>query len=297
MPIKQLISTIPNKPGVYQYFDDAGDIIYVGKAKDLKKRVASYFTQSHQTGKIKVLVKKIRDIRVIVTESEFDALLLENNLIKKHQPRYNILLKDDKTFPWLCIKNERFPRVMPTRNVIHDGSAYFGPYASVRMMKTILEIIKQLYQLRTCTLKLSQNEIETGKYKVCLEYHLGNCKAPCIGKQTPEDYEDTIVQIKSIIKGNIVTVIQDLKKKMHQFAEQQEFEKAQVIKEKIELLEKYKSKSTIVNPHIHDVDVLSLINDEKRAYANYLKVVNGAVVQAHTVEIIKRLNESEDELL
>ncbi|PKP30113.1 MAG: excinuclease ABC subunit C [Bacteroidetes bacterium HGW-Bacteroidetes-16] len=297
MPIKQLISTIPNKPGVYQYFDDAGDIIYVGKAKDLKKRVASYFTQTHQTGKLKVLVKKIRDIRVIVTESEFDALLLENNLIKKHQPRYNILLKDDKTFPWLCIKNERFPRVIPTRNVIHDGSAYFGPYASVRMMKTILEIIKQLYQLRTCTLKLSQNEIQTGKYKVCLEYHLGNCKAPCIGKQTPEDYEDTIVQIKSIIKGNIVSVIQDLKKKMHRFAELQEFEKAQVIKVKIELLEKYKSKSTIVNPHIHDVDVLSLINDEKRAYANYLKVVNGAIVQAHTVEIIKRLNESEDELL
>ncbi|MDP2723837.1 MAG: excinuclease ABC subunit UvrC [Bacteroidales bacterium] len=297
MSIKQLISTIPNNPGVYQYFDDSGKIIYVGKAKDLKKRVSSYFTKTHQSGKLKVLVKKIHDIRVIITNSEFDALLLENNLIKKHQPRYNILLKDDKTFPWICIKNERFPRVMPTRNVIHDGSEYFGPYASVRMMKTILEIIRQLFQLRSCSLKLLQSEIDTGKYKVCLEYHLGNCKAPCIGEQTVDDYNETIRQIKSIIKGNIVSVIQDLKLKMHHYAELQEFEKAQIVKEKIEILEKYKSKSTIVNPHIHDVDVISLINAEKRAYSNYLKVINGAIVQAHTIEIIKRLNESEDELL
>ncbi|MFA5418092.1 MAG: excinuclease ABC subunit UvrC [Bacteroidales bacterium] len=297
MSIKQLIRTIPNKAGVYQYFDDSGKIIYVGKAKDLKKRVSSYFTKTHQSGKLKVLVKKIHDIRVIITNSEFDALLLENNLIKKHQPRYNILLKDDKTFPWICIKNERFPRVMPTRNVIHDGSEYFGPYASVRMMKTILEIIRQLFQLRSCSLKLLQSEIDTGKYKVCLEYHLGNCKAPCIGEQTVDDYNETIRQIKSIIKGNIVSVIQDLKLKMHHYAELQEFEKAQIVKEKIEILEKYKSKSTIVNPHIHDVDVISLINDEKRAYSNYLKVINGAIVQAHTIEIIKRLNESEDELL
>ena len=297
MSIKQLISTIPNKPGIYQYFDETGKIIYVGKAKDLKKRVSSYFTKNQQTGKLKVLVKKIHDIRFIVTLNEFDALLLENNLIKKHLPRYNVLLKDDKTFPWLRIRNEHFPRVVSTRNIVQDGSEYFGPYASGKMMKTIQDTIKQLYQLRTCSLKLSPSEIKSKKYKVCLEYHLGNCKGPCIGEQSAEEYQKTLLQIKSIIKGNVVSVIQDLKKMMIHFAEEQEFEKAQLIKEKIELLEKYKSKSTIVNPHIHDVDVLSLINDENRAYANYLKVVNGAVVQAHTIEIKKRLNESSDELL
>lgn len=297
MPLKQLISTIPNKPGVYQFFDESATIIYVGKAKDLKKRVSSYFSKTHTSGKLRVLVKKIRDIRFIITENEYDALLLENNLIKKHQPRYNILLKDDKTFPFLCMKKEHFPRIISTRNIVHDGSEYFGPYASVRMMKTIQEVIKQLYQLRTCSLKLSPAEINAGKYKVCLEYHLGNCKGPCIGEQTEEDYHETLLQIKSIIKGNIATVIQDLKLKMHRFAESMEFEKAHIIKEKLEILERYQSKSMVVNPHIHDVEVLSLINDEKRGYVNYLKVVNGAIVQAHTIEIKKNLSESEDEVL
>ncbi len=297
MSLKHLISTIPNKPGVYQYYDESDTIIYVGKAKSLKKRVSSYFNKNHISGKLRVLVKKIHDIRFVITENEFDALLLENNLIKKHQPRYNILLKDDKTFPFLCIKKEHFPRIISTRNIVHDGSEYFGPYASVRMMKTIQEVIKQIYQLRTCSLKLSPADIQTGKYKVCLEYHLGNCKAPCIGEQTEEDYKETLLQIKSIIKGNIGTVIQDLKAKMHAFAENMEFEKAQKIKEKLEFLERYKSKSTVVNPHIHDVEVLSLINDEKRGYVNYLKVVNGAIVQAHTIEIKKNLMETDDELL
>ncbi len=297
MSLKDIISTLPNKPGVYQYIDDTGTIIYVGKAKNLRKRVSSYFTKNHPSGKLRVLVKKIEDIRFMVTENEFDALLLENNLIKKYQPRYNVLLKDDKTFPFLCIKKEHFPRIISTRNVIRDGSEYFGPYASVRMMKTIQEIIKQLFQLRTCSLKLSPSEISKGKYKVCLEYHLGNCKGPCIGLQTEEDYKETLVQIKSIIRGNIGSVIQELKGKMHDFAEHMEFEKAQITKEKIEILERYKSKSTVVNPNIHDVEVLSLINDEKQGYVNYLKIVNGAIVQAHTVEIKKKLTETEDELL
>ncbi len=297
MSLKEIISTLPNKPGVYQYFDDTGTIIYVGKAKSLKKRVSSYFTKNHQSGKLKVLVKKIHDIRFLVTENEFDALLLENNLIKKHQPRYNVLLKDDKTFPFLCIKKEHFPRLISTRNVVRDGSEYFGPYASVRMMKTIQETIKQLFQLRTCSLKLSPSEIAAGKYKVCLEYHLGNCKGPCVGLQTEEDYNETLLQIKHIIKGNIGSVIHDLKGKMLEFADNMEFEKAQITKEKIEILERYKSKSTVVNPNIHDVEVLSLLNDEKQGYVNYLKVVNGAIVQAHTIEIKKKLNETEDELL
>ncbi len=288
---------MPGKPGVYQYFDQTGKIIYVGKAKNLKKRVSSYFTKNHQSSKLRVLVKKIHDIRFIVTENEFDALLLENNLIKKHQPRYNILLKDDKTFPWLCIKKEHFPRLISTRNIIHDGSEYFGPYASVRMMKTLQEVVKQIYQLRTCSLKLDPAEIQKDKYKVCLEYHLGNCKAPCVGLQTEDDYQNTLHQIRSIIKGNIVSVIQDLKSKMHGFAERLEFEKAQLIKEKLDILENYRSKSTVVNPHIHDVDVVSLIDDEKRAYVNYLKVINGAIVQAHTIELQKKLNESASELL
>jgi excinuclease ABC subunit C len=297
MLIKTIISSLPGKPGVYQYFDQSGKIIYVGKAKNLKKRVSSYFTKSHQSGKLKVLVKKIHDIRFVVTDNEYDALLLENNLIKKYQPRYNIMLKDDKTFPWLCIKKEHFPRLISTRNVIHDGSEYFGPYASGRMMKTIQEVIKQLFPLRTCSLKLDPTEIEKNKYKVCLEYHLGNCKAPCVGLQKEDEYEETLPQIRSIIKGNIVTVIADLKHKMHAFAQEMEFEKAQMVKEKIEILENYRSKSTVVNPHIHDVDVISIIDDEKRAYVNYLKVINGAIVQAHTIELQKKLNESAVELL
>lgn len=295
--IASLITTLPGKPGIYQYFDKDGKILYVGKAKNIKKRVGSYFTKTHQSGKVRVLVKKIFDIKVIVTETELDALLLENNLIKKYQPRYNIQLKDDKTFPWLCLKKEPFPRLFSTRNVFNDGSEYFGPYASVKMMRTIMDIVKALYQLRTCSLNLSSLNIKKGKYKVCLEYHIGNCKAPCIGEQSEEDYDETIKQIRSIIKGNIGSVIAELNQVMNSFAEKLEFEQAQVVKEKIEILEKYKSKSTIVNPRINNVDVMSMIVGDGNSYINYLKVISGAIVQAHTVEIKRKLDETDAEVL
>ncbi len=295
--LSSIVRSLPHKPGVYRYFDKSDQVIYVGKAKDLKKRVSSYFNKEHDSGKLRLLVKKITDIQVIVTESEQDALLLENNLIKKYQPRYNILLKDDKTFPWICIKKEPFPRVVSTRNVKKDGSEYFGPYASVRMMRTLLDTIRQLYPLRTCSLNLSPKKIAAGKYKVCLEYHLGNCKAPCVGKQTEEQYEAMIRQIRAIIKGNLSEVIAQLKTVMHSYSEKLAFEQAQLVKERLEILEKYKSKSTIVNPRINNVDVFSIIDEERRAYVNYLKVMNGAIVQAHTVEIKKRLDETPQEIL
>ena len=296
--LKTLIKSLPNKPGVYQYFDKDQKIIYVGKAKNLKKRVASYFNKEHHAyGKVNVLVRKITDIKFIVVDTEYDALLLENNLIKKYQPRYNVMLKDDKTYPWICIKKEPFPRVFSTRNLYKDGSDYFGPYASVTMMRTVLELIKQLYPLRNCNLNLSQKNIDQEKYKVCLEYHIGNCLGPCVGKQSEESYDKTIAEIKAIIKGNISTVATELKKLMFKFAEEQEFEKAQIAKEKLELLDRYKSKSTIVNSKIHDVDVFSIITDEKSAYVNFLKVINGAILQAHTIEIKKRLKETDEKLL
>jgi len=292
-----LIRSLPEKPGIYQYFSKEGKIIYVGKAKNLKKRVSSYFTKTHQSGKLRLLVKKIVDIKFVVTATEMDALLLENNLIKEYQPRYNIQMKDDKSFPWICIKNEPFPRIFSTRHPQKDGSTYFGPYASVRMMRTLLDIIKQLFPLRNCTLNLSKKNIEKGKFKVCLEYHIGNCKAPCIGKQSEADYNESIEQARSIIKGNIANVISELKKLMHNAAEEMEFERAQLLKEKVEILEKYKSKSTIVNPRINKVDVLSIIADDDLAYVNYLNVMNGAIVQAHTIEIKKKLDEPTAELL
>jgi len=295
--LSNLVVTLPGKPGVYQYFDKDNRIIYVGKAKNIKKRVGSYFTKSHQSGKLKVLVSKICDIKFVVTETELDALLLENNLIKKYQPRYNIQLKDDKTFPWLCLKNEPFPRLFSTRVLVHDGSEYFGPYASGRMMRTILDIVKQLFKLRTCTLNLSDSKIQKGNYKVCLEYHIGNCKAPCIGLQSEDEYNETVRQIKSIIKGNIGSVIAELTQVMKTFAEDYEFEKAQKVKEKIEILEKYKSKSTIVNPHINNVDVISLVNSDNHSYINYLKIISGSIVQSHTVEIKKKLDESDAKIL
>jgi len=295
--IENLIKTLPSKPGVYQYYDKDERILYVGKAKNLKKRVSSYFTKTHQVGKVRVLVKKIADIKFIVTDTELDALLLENNLIKKYQPRYNIQLKDDKTFPWLCLKKEPFPRLFPTRVITRDGSEYFGPYASVKMMRTILDIVKQLYKLRTCSLNLSTANIEKGKYKVCLEYHIGNCKAPCVGKQSGDDYDVTINQIKSIIKGNIGSVITELTQVMSSFADTYEFEQAQAIKEKIELLEKYKSKSTIVNPKINNVDVMSMVSSNNHSYINFLKVIDGAIVQAHTIEVKKKLEETDAEIL
>jgi len=295
--LQSLIRSLPSGPGVYRYLDEDGKVIYVGKAKNLKKRVSSYFTKKHPSGKLRLLVKKIADIEFVVTETERDALFLENNLIKKYQPKYNIQLKDDKSFPWLCIKNEPFPRIFPTRNLIKDGSEYYGPYASVKMMRTMLDMIRQLYPVRTCSLKLTQKNIEAGKFKVCLEYHIGNCLAPCVGKQSEEDYNKTIDQIRSIIKGNISQVIGELHHLMHEAAGKMEFEKAQLLKEKIEILEKYKSKSTIVNPKIDNVDVLFIINEKRAAYVNYLRVIRGAIVQAHTVELKKKLEEPEDDLL
>ena len=296
-PILAILKSLPGKPGVYRYYDKTGKIIYVGKAKNLKKRVSSYFNKEPESGKVRVLVKKISDIQYIVTETELDALLLENNLIKKFKPRYNIMLKDDKTFPWICIKNEPFPRVFSTRHPVNDGSEYFGPYASVKMMKTLLDIIRQLYPLRTCKLNLAQKNIEKNKYKVCLEYHIGNCLGPCEGLQTEEDYLTTINQVRAIIKGNLSEVIDELKRLMMGFAEAMEFEKAQQIKEKMEILERYKSKSTIVNPKISNVDVFSVVTDSESAYVNYLKIVQGSVVQVHTVEVKKKLDETPEEIL
>ncbi len=298
LALQQIIKSLPDKPGVYQYFDKEQKIIYVGKAKSLKKRVSSYFNRdNYENNKTQVLVKHICDIKVILVETELDALLLENNLIKKYQPRYNVLLKDDKTYPWICIKNERFPRVFSTRNVIKDGSIYFGPYGSGKMMHTLLDLIHHLFPLRNCNLNLNEENIEKNKFKVCLEYHLGNCKGPCEGLQTLRDYNEQIDAIKNIVKGNISEVQKQLSTLMHAFAANFEFEKAQLVKLKLEQLEKYQSKSTVVNPSITNVDVYSIASDEQFGYVNFLKVVNGSIIQAHTIELKKKLDESTDELL
>lgn len=293
-----IVKRLPRKPGVYQYFDENEKIIYVGKAKNLKSRVSSYFNKDQQHGaKISLLVRRIADIKVVVVESEFDALLLENNLIKKYQPRYNVLMKDDKTYPWICLKNEAFPRVFSTRHIIRDGSQYFGPYASGKMMHTVLDLIRQLFPLRTCKLNLSQTNIKAGKFDICLEYHIGKCNAPCVGKESEEEYNRYIIEVKDILKGNIHRVKKNLKEVMMRYAESMEFEKAQAVKDKIELLERYQSKSIVVSTQVKNVDVFSLISDENEAFVNYLKVINGAVVQAHSVKLKKRLDEQDDELL
>lgn len=290
--------SLPDNPGVYQYFDSEDKLLYVGKAKNLKKRVSSYFNkENYENGKTQMLVRKIADVKYIIVNTELDALLLENTLIKKYQPRYNISLKDDKTYPWICIKNERFPRVFPTRNVIKDGSQYFGPYASVKVMNTVLGLIKQLYSLRTCNLNLTEQNIQAGKFKVCLEYHLGNCKAPCVDRESEAEYTQKIADIKEIIKGNANTVTRHLKIMLQQHIEKMEFEKAQLVKEKIDLLEKFQSKSTVVNPAINNVEVFSIITDDKAGYVNFLKVMNGAIMQGHTIEMKKKLDESDQELL
>ena len=296
--LQLILKTLPDKPGVYQFFDEKENIIYIGKAISLKKRVASYFNRdTSQSGRVMVMVKRINEIRHIIVDSEIDALLLENNLIKKYQPRYNIMLKDDKTFPWICIKNEPFPRIFPTRNVIRDGSVYFGPYASGKMMHTLLDLVRQLFQYRTCRLNLTDENIKAGKFKVCLEYHLGNCLGPCEGMQSAEDYQQTIEQVKEILKGNLNTVIQQLKGLMKKYAEEYSYEKAQIVKDKIDLLEKYQAKSMVVNPAVSNVDVFSVKSDDEFGYVNFLKVVNGAIVQSHTLELKKRLDESDAKLL
>ena len=291
------LQTLPNQPGVYQYYDAEGVLIYVGKAKNLKKRITSYFTKTHDNGKTRVLVKKIATIKHIVVETETDALLLENNLIKKHQPRYNVLLKDDKSYPWICIKKERFPRVFSTRRVFKDGSEYFGPYTSMKTVSTLLDLIRGLYQLRTCNYDLSDDKISGGKYKVCLEYHLGNCKGPCEGLEIELEYHENIKTIKEILKGNFKDSLSQFKRQMKQLAEEMHFEEAQKIKEKIDILENYQSKSTVVNPKISNVDVFSIMSDESYGYVNFLQLSYGSIIRSHTLEIKKKLDETDLELL
>ncbi len=297
LSIEIQLSTIPNEPGVYQFFDSQGKILYVGKAKNLRKRVSSYFTKNHETGKTRVLVKKIQSIKHILVPTESDALLLENNLIKKHRPRYNVQLRDDKSYPWICIKNERFPRVFATRKLIQDGSEYFGPYTRMKTVKTLLDLIRSVYSLRTCNYDLSAEKIEAGKFKVCLEYHLGNCLGPCEGLQQADDYHKQIDDIRDIIKGNFKSSLQYFRRQMKALASDMRFEEAQRIKEKIEVLESYQVKSTIVNPRINNVDVFSIVSDNAYAYVNFIQVSHGAIIRSHTMEIKKNLDEEDEELL
>lgn len=295
--VLKILAGLPNDPGIYQYFNETGTIIYVGKAKNLRKRVSSYFTKEHDSAKTNLLVRQIADIKYILTETEFDALLLENNLIKKHQPKYNISLKDDKTYPWIVIKNENFPRVFYTRKFIRDGSSYFGPYTNFKVIGTIMELISQLFKLRNCSLPLTLENIDKGKFKVCLEYHIGNCKGPCQALQTESDYNESIDQIREILKGNINNVIKYLEMQMQTYASNYKYEKAQDIKEKIDSLENYKSKSVIVSPTIHNVDVFSIVMESNSAFVNYMRVSNGSIVVAQTIELKRKLDESMEEIL
>ncbi|TDI69965.1 MAG: excinuclease ABC subunit UvrC [Bacteroidetes bacterium] len=295
--VKLQISTLPNSPGVYQYYDKEDKLLYVGKAKNLKKRVASYFNKQHNNARTRLLVKRIHSIKHIVVATETDALLLENNLIKNYQPKYNVMLKDDKTYPWLCIKNERFPRVFSTRKLIKDGSEYFGPYTSMRTVHTLLDLIRGLFPLRTCTFDLSVEKIKAQKFKICLEYHLGNCLGPCEEKYSEEKYDENIEAIRNIIKGNFKESLHVFKNKMKTYAAELQFEDAQRIKEKIDILENYQAKSTVVNPKINDVDVFSIVSDESYAYVNFLQISFGSIIRSHTLEIKKKLDETDAELL
>jgi excinuclease ABC subunit C len=296
--IDAILKLLPHKPGVYQYYDKEGTIIYVGKAKDLRNRVSSYFNkQQHESGKTLMLVRKIIDIKYIVVETELDALLLENSLIKKYKPRYNINLKDDKTYPSIVIRNEPFPRIFPTRNIEKDGSEYHGPYASVKIMHAVLDLVKKLYQLRSCSLPLTEKNIAAGKFKVCLEYHLGNCKGPCEGKQSLDDYDESVAGIRKILKGNYADLLRELRTAMNENAANYAFEIAQELKEKIETLEKFQAKSTIVNSGISNVDVFTIASDSQAGYVNYMKISNGVIIQGYTTELKKKMEESDAELL
>jgi len=296
--LKNTIALLPEKPGIYQFYDQTGKLIYIGKAKNLKKRVSSYFSRtSYENRKIQVMVGKVHEIKHIVVPTEHDALLLENNFIKEYQPRYNVLLKDDKTFPWICIKNERFPRVFLTRKIVNDGSSYFGPYTSAQMVRTLLALIRELYSLRTCNLNLSEENIKAKKFKVCLEYHLGNCKGPCEEWQTEDDYNQTIDQIRKILKGHISEVMEYLEETMKQMAKEYRFEEAEIIRQKLELLSKFKGKSVIVNPSITNIDVFSILTDGNTSIINFIKVIKGSVIQSHTIEIQKKLEELDSEIL
>ncbi|HTO36750.1 MAG TPA: excinuclease ABC subunit UvrC [Brumimicrobium sp.] len=295
--IQQKIKSLPEKPGIYQYFNAEGTIIYVGKAKNLKKRVNSYFTKTHDNAKTRILVRQIRDLHFIIVDTEQDALLLENSLIKKYLPKYNIQLKDDKTYPWICIKNERFPRIFSTRRVIKDGSKYFGPYPSVYVVNTLLELFRELFYLRTCNYDLSEKNIDLGKYKACLEYQIGFCKAPCIGLEKEETYNGYIEQIEHILKGNIAPVLRLLKDRMQEAAENLDFEEAESLKNKITALDKYRTKSTVVSPIIHKVDVISLEREDNKAYVNYLVIHKGAIIHGFTVEVRTQLDETDEDIL
>ena len=297
--LKGIVLNLPESPGIYQYLNAEGTIIYVGKAKNLTRRVSSYFNREHEPGKTRVLVSKIADIRYIVVNTEEDALLLENNLIKKYKPRYNVLLKDDKTYPSICVQNEYFPRVFKTRRIIRNGSSYYGPYSHIPSMYAVLDLIKHLYPLRTCNLNLSPENIRAGKFNVCLEYHIKNCAGPCIGKQNQEEYLKNIAEIKEILKGNTQEIERMLYQQMQELAAEMKFEEAQKIKEKYLLLENYRSKSEVVSNVLHNIDVFSIEedNDEKSAFINYLHITNGAINQAFTFEYKKRLNETKEELL
>jgi excinuclease ABC subunit C len=293
---RSILFLLPEKPGVYQFIDSSENLLYIGKAKNLKKRVASYFSKN-QSGKTNALLDRTYDIRHIVVENESDALLLENNLIKKHQPKYNILLKDDKTFPWICIINEPFPRVISIRNTLKKGSHYFGPYTSGLMVKTLIKLIRELFKLRTCHHNLTGSNISAGKFKVCLEYHIGNCKAPCVGFQLEKEYDENIVQIKDILKGNISKVIDYLKKQMNKYSSELRFEDANIVKEKIEVLSRFRSHSSVVSNKISNVDVFAFTEEKDNSYVNYLKVVQGAVIQSLTIELRKRIDEEKEAVI
>jgi excinuclease ABC subunit C len=291
------LKTLPSEPGVYRYYDKNEQLLYVGKAKNLKKRVLSYFNKNLSGYRIKIMVGKIQRLETTIVNSEYDALLLENNLIKEHKPFYNVMLKDDKTYPWICIKNEDFPRIFLTRTVIKDGSEYYGPYAKVRPAKILLDTIKHIYKLRTCNLNLAPNKIEDGKYKVCLEYHIKNCEGPCEGLESKEDYNEKIDAIRGIIKGDFRKAKDYLVNQMMRYAENLQFEQAQLIKERLDILEDYQAKNTVVNPNIDDVDVFGMTSDETAAYVNFFKIRNGNIIQSFTTEIKKILEESDEDIL
>ena len=291
------LKILPSDPGVYRYYDKKGGLLYVGKAKNLKKRVSSYFNKNQVGYRTRLMVSKIERIETTVVNSEYDALLLENNLIKEHQPFYNILLKDDKSYPWICIKKEPFPRIFLTRNLVKDGSEYYGPYAKVRQAKALIDVIKNLYKLRTCNLNLSQGKINEGKYKVCLEYHIKNCEGACEGLETEENYTEKIDAIRGIIKGDFRKAKQYLEEEMYRYAGKLEFENAQMSKEKLQILENYQTHTTIINPNIDDVDVFGMVSDDEAAYVNYFKIKNGSIVQSYTTEVRKMLEESDEEIL
>lgn len=295
--LRGIVLNLPSTPGIYQYLNKEGVIIYVGKAKNLKRRVYSYFSKEHQSAKTRILVSKIADIRYIVVNTEEDALLLENNLIKKYKPRYNVLLKDDKSYPSICVSNEYFPRIFKTRQIIRNGSTYYGPYSHIPSMQAVLDLIKKLYPLRTCHLALTPENIRQGKFNVCLEYHIKNCKGPCIGMQSHDEYMDNIAQVKEILKGNTQAISDALMKEMMSLAEEMKFEEAQKVKEKYELIESYRAKSEVVSSILHNIDVFSIEMDENSAYINYLHITNGCINQAFTFEYKKRLNETKEELL